>query len=527
MTRTRHDETADRQTDGTDERSMPPPVPGSAAARGVCVRDDRGVSSVLGLALMLSLVVVGASVVVVFGGQAIRDSRTSATNDRAEQAMTAFDSDVAVVALGDAQTRQTTLSGSDDGRYTVEEAAGWIRVTHHNYSGGGSVETIYNGTLGAVEYRNDGTTIAYQGGGVWRRDGAGTTMVSSPEFYYRGATLTLPVVQVRGDDSAGGQPTASVSSTDDLYRTFPNESLDYATGRPYQNPVRDGRVNVTVHSDYYEAWAEYFRTRTTGNVTVDDANQEATVELLAPGIVGDFTLPTRTNSLDIDGIDTGHAVDRFNVSLDRGNNANNMYFSFYVDEPGQEFETVIHVPGGIGGNPCNDGSLADDNPDDLQMDVYYYNATTGERHLWTNGSVSPLSGPVKMRCESGEINVDIDYTSSQTLTYGSASTTNNDAFWHHDWDGSLADPATFGHSAAPGEPEDFEPGDAATLDQLINHYFAHLGPDFDLAVDYGPGGSPRIEPSDSYGYLGYDRGDSGYYITFLHVTENRVRVAFE
>ena len=131
-----------------------------------------------------------------------------------------------------------------------------------------------------------------------------------------------------------------------------------------------------------------------------------------------------------------------------------------------------------------------------------------------------------MRCEGGEITVDIDYTSSLSMTYGSATTTNNNANWHHDWDGSLVDPVSFNHTSH-GEPTDFDAGDTATLDQLVNHYFALLGPDFDLAVDYGPGGSPRIEPSDSVGYLGYDRRSSGYYITFLHVTENRVRVAFE
>ena len=259
------------------------------------------------------------------------------------------------------------------------------------------------------------------------------------------------------------------------------------------------------------------------------------MQLIAPGIVGDFQLPTRTNSLDIDGIDTGHAVDRFNVTLDRGNNYNNAYFSFYVDKPNQEFETLIHVPGGIGGNPCNDGTLSDDVDASyhLEMDFYYYNATTGERHLWTNDEIDPLTGPVRMECDgTGQIDVHIDYTSSLTMTYGSASTTNNDAYWHHDWDGTLADPVTFDHSGEPNEPVAYDPDDAetyrqTTLEHLTNHYFALLAPDFDLAVDYGPGGSPRIAPSDSFGYLGYERGDSGFYITFLHVTENRVRVAFE
>jgi hypothetical protein len=516
-----------------EERRGPAPVPGSAAARGERLPDDRGQSSVVGLALMLSLVMIGASVVVVFGGQAIRDTRASATDSRAEQAMTAFDSDVAVVALGDAQTRRTQLSDGRDGRYVVDESAGWMRVTHHNYSGAGNVEVLYNGTLGSVEYRNDDTTIGYQGGGVWRKNSnGGVRMVSSPEFYYRGATLTLPVIQVRGDGGANARPVASISRTSDVTRSYPNETSTYPTGRSYQNPVLDGRVNVTVHSEYYEAWADYFRSRTTGDVTVDHANRETTVQLIAPGVVGAFRLPTRTNSLDIDAISTEHGVDQFNVSLDRGNNANNMYFSFYVDKPNEEWETVIHVPGGIGGNPCNDGTLTDDNPDDLEMDMYYYNATTGERHMWTNGSIPPLSGPVKMRCDGGEITVDIDYTSSMTMTYGPATTTNNDAFWHHEWEGTMADPASFNHSSSPNEPVSYDPDDAeslrqTTLDHLINHYFALLGPEFDLAVDYGPGGSPRIDPGNSFGVLDYDRGDTGYYITFLHVTENRVRIELE
>ena len=86
--------------------------------------------------------------------------------------------------------------------------------------------------LGSVVSESGDSEIAYQSGGVWRRSGDDSRMVSPPEFHYRGRTLTLPVIAVNGDGAGetltvrGGGTTTKAPCSDG------------------ENPLANGRVLV-------------------------------------------------------------------------------------------------------------------------------------------------------------------------------------------------------------------------------------------------------------------------------------------
>jgi hypothetical protein len=90
----------------------------------------------------------------------------------------------------------------------------------------------------------------------------------------------------------------------------------------------------------------------------------------------------------------------------------------------------------------------------------------------------------------------------------------------------VPDELTFGqHDVDPAGDYDADDGDTEEIDFLVNHYFSRMGPDFDLTVDAGPGGSQnRVDESSSFGRLDYDVVDGEEFIQFLHITENEVRV---
>ncbi|QIB73758.1 hypothetical protein GL213_10360 [Halogeometricum borinquense] len=483
--------------------------------------DRRAVSSTLAVVLLLGMTLLGTGIIVGVGSSALSTTQQSVDAERAEQSMTQFDAVTAMVGLGQTDRESLTLQSSADGGYTVSPDDGWLRIKHWNYSEEKD-EVVYNASLGSVTYRTETSAVTYQGGGVWQRSDGGTSMVSPPEFHYRDATLTLPVVRVRNTDSASGRVRAIVSRRDEVARVYPHPKepgpgwKTYDDGvATYRNPVRNGSVNVTVHSEFYRGWAEYFRTRTTGNVTVDHDARTATLELATVGMVGAFELPAKNEGIEIRGMASDHPIREFEVSLAKSNGGNNnMDFSFYTTKGSKAYETVVHVPKGIG-NYCQNGKEAD-----MTMVVYYRNGT-GTQHVWANDSIPAGTGPVSIDCSTETIAV--NYTSDMPLTYDGSGTTDETALT---WDDPVDSSPSFNHSGEDGENTTFVPGDQTTSRHLTRHYLSFFAPEFDLNAWHGPGnsGKARLDVDESTGELRYDTTASSQYITFLHVTENNVTV---
>jgi flagellin-like protein len=310
---------------------------------------DRGQSELVGTVLLLGIVLIGAGTVVVFGTTALEAAREDARASSVERAMTQLDSGASVVALGRSNARTVQLPASGEGSYAVRADAGWMRVRHANHSTDGATEVLTNTTLGSVTYDGDDTTVAYQGGGVWRGRGNASRMISPPEFHYRGSTLTLPIISVDGADSFAGPTSAGIAIRERSTRVFPNRSAPDYGNASYRNPIDAGNVTVTVHSDHYVAWADYFRQRTAGSVSLDHGNRTATVALIAGRTGGNFDVPAEGNAVSIRGMADGHQLAEFTVSIsvDRWTQ---LGWSLHASGGNEAFE--LHVSRDGGGNSC-------------------------------------------------------------------------------------------------------------------------------------------------------------------------------
>ncbi|WP_148286764.1 DUF7289 family protein [Halarchaeum acidiphilum] len=227
----------------------------------------RAQSEVVGVALLLGLTLVIVGVTVSIGSSAISQTSDQASIQQAENALSQFDSEASEVALGQSDSKRVDL-GSANGDVRVTDA-GSMTVTERNLSSG-NTSTIANVSLGAVVYRRNGHTVAYQGGGVWR-DGQ---IVSPPEVHYNSGTLTLPIVSVSGNARGNGGLRVHRGSAANVRFPDPSENRT--------NPLTGARVNVSVQSPYYEGWADYFRERTGGQVFVNDSAEIATITLTTP-----------------------------------------------------------------------------------------------------------------------------------------------------------------------------------------------------------------------------------------------------
>lgn len=237
-------------------------------------REDRGQSAVLGMALLFGITAAGVTLVVMFGGGALSQSQGAVSANTAEHAMMEFDSRASLVAHGDSQTKRAQFSSGTKSSVGVRSDAGWINVTVYNETTGELKTRVMNATLGAVVAEQGGTTIAYQGGGVWQASDGGSTVVSPPELHYRGTTLTMPLVTVRGDNALTDR--VKISGDGAPVPKYPNVSA----GRT--NPLREGQVNVTIHSEYYRAWGAFFHQRFDADVNYDHDDRLARIRLLVP-----------------------------------------------------------------------------------------------------------------------------------------------------------------------------------------------------------------------------------------------------
>jgi hypothetical protein len=339
----------------------------------------------------------------------------------------------------------------------------------------------------------------------------GSVMRSPPEFHYRGTTLTLPMIRIKGVGTVSGTPRARIRQTEPGTRIFPNASAD----GPSTNPVESGIVRVTVHSDYYDAWAEYFRTRTDGNVSEYASNRTTTISLIAPATSGDFDMPLNGNSMTLQGIQA-HQIDEFTLTLidDQGDQANfnNLDWSICAESGGQEFEVQV-----------SPGSGTDDG--DTARAIVYYSPDGSTYGIWTTEAFQ-FEG--ESEADGEDYNGDGDYEDTRlvlnlTTTDGATYESENPKSFSNCGFGAkdFEDTATFEGHDAYGEPIDYGTTDQESVGFVVNHYLALLGPTVDLTV--ADSNQNTVEEDISTGYLEYNSTE-GYYLTYMHVTENPINV---
>jgi len=235
--------------------------------------DDRGVSPMVGLVLLLGIVLVGVTVVLAFGALALDDIRNAVQVQSSEHAMREVDSrlsrvafsenDVEVLDLSETPTREVSIR--NDSRMT-------IRVNDTSQC----QATIPMGSI--VTESQDGDVIAYEGGGVWRKRGDGSTMVSPPDFQYEAGTIDFPVVGIENANVSKDKIRVRKNVSESRART---RSIMANLSKPVCQPP--GNVTVTVESRYYEAWGRYFEEVTDVPAVVDHSNRTASITLTRIG----------------------------------------------------------------------------------------------------------------------------------------------------------------------------------------------------------------------------------------------------
>jgi hypothetical protein len=246
-------------------------------------------AEVVGYILILSITILGISMIALYGVPAIYSMEDMANVKNVEQSFTVLDSRASRLTLGESPLQVTNIN-LGGGTLTVEPNStknpSFIFVNSSNFN-----VTI---PMGRVKYTLGDRIVAYEGGGIWAQyAGGGTVMLSPPEFHYDGVTLTLPSIDINGNSSVGGKGTAVVSFKKNATLVlYPNTSRPDWINRT--NPViyntGTGKVFVNVTSEYYLAWYDFAKSLGYTTVSINYTTHTTSMELsVVPSWLGENT----------------------------------------------------------------------------------------------------------------------------------------------------------------------------------------------------------------------------------------------
>ncbi|WP_227133714.1 vWA domain-containing protein [Halorubellus salinus] len=235
-------------------------------------RDDRGVSELVGVVLLFGIVIAGSAMIFVSGTAVTDDVRAEGRVDAASSAIVEMDSSVQSLAQRRGNDQEAVSMGAVDPNKAEIRDTGELQIQINE----GPEACSATMDLSALEYADDGgTTIAYEGGAIWKRTDAGLVTRKAPEIGFRDGALQLQVVRIDGaveDDEMNidYDRAESVSETEAM-----REDL-FATS----SCRRPTELSVTVSdTSYYEGWADHFEDEFgASNVTVDHDAQTVTAE---------------------------------------------------------------------------------------------------------------------------------------------------------------------------------------------------------------------------------------------------------
>lgn len=287
------------------------------------IKSENAAAELVGHVLILGTVVIGISMITLYGVPSILGLQDMANLKNAEQTFAVLDSRASRTVLGDSPT-QTIDINLGGGTLTVKpnstKSKSYIVVKDMNNSFKVTIP------MGKVEYQLGDRIVAYEGGGVWSKYPSGNVVLSRPEFNYNGWTLTLPVFNISGSASVGGTGTAIVSfKKNPPLIVFPNTSCpDCSNQTNPVNYVNVGKVYVNITSDYYDAWADYIETVSSVKVPPPDAkNRTVSIALTVyPPYIG-LMNHYISNPIVFRGLDGSNSTPlnnfRFNITAAKNN----------------------------------------------------------------------------------------------------------------------------------------------------------------------------------------------------------------
>lgn len=242
------------------------------------LKSNTAVSETLGYSFILGIVIISVSVMLIVSYPILSNLKDSVFIEASTESLSMLDSRISRVAFG-VTPSQPTRFNLNGGRITAQnDSFNRLIVQIANNSGG--MDTIFNDSLGLVEFQMGDQKIGYENGGLFRKYAGGdTVMISPPEFHYTEETLTFPILKINSSASIGGKGVININANA-VSKNRPEIIYPNITRDPnFANPLINKQIIVRLKSEYYQAWAQYMEERTEAHPLINDLTQEVVISL--------------------------------------------------------------------------------------------------------------------------------------------------------------------------------------------------------------------------------------------------------
>ena len=284
-------------------------------------------------------------------------------------------------------------------------------------------------------------------------------------------------------------------------------------------------MTVEITSRYCEGWRNYFQDRTDGTVSECDSDGTVTAQLVTLGTQGPFNI-LGGEELNIRGMESGHSLDDLEITFKDSTSQNSQFNNFGwsmagEDDAGNQIELYVSSKGN-GNLDCDTGETAP-----ARVIVYYSPNGGDDYHTWVNDGTHG-TGTFDINCDTNDVQqLTVDFTSTnkdlEYMDYQDLSG-KKDIETTHDNDGFNSTISFTEHPGEDGEDDtvSYSSGSEEPTALPVKHYFAVSDDDIDM--DISEQNNANIG-DNSQGVILYE--GNGEVVTFLHVTDNRIRVEID
>lgn len=236
--------------------------------------DTRGVSEVVGYALLAGLVLASVTLTFTVGFAQLQDQQHGEYMLNMQRGFSVMGENIEDLHRDGAPGRSTELKYKG-GQMNIDNGAVFqVNVTHPDT---GRTNTHLMVTT-PIEYTKKDTTIAYTSGALIREDNGNLRMVEQPPFEFEDDRVMMSVVstQVTGNTSGmGGTGT---------FRVVAEQRSSTIQDVAHPDGGTSPTIEITVTAERYEVWATYFEEQGLTKVSEDASKNRVTYEYTADHI---------------------------------------------------------------------------------------------------------------------------------------------------------------------------------------------------------------------------------------------------